>query len=307
MRNGFDDRTSHSLPEWNRSVYSMHTDLSAFCRHVCYGRRVRVWIDISNSPQVPFFRPLIALLRERGHEVSRHDARVRADDSSFSRCTASSTTSSGRATEAPARPGRRARWPAASARSGATRRGARLRPRALARLARAADGRALARHPVAYAFDYEFARVQHGFGCRAARRVVVPDAIPQDRLDRLGARACEGAPLPGPEGGVLPPRVHARPERPRRARPRPRARPRRRADAARRLALPPPGEPALRGRARATRARRAVPRRRPPAHGGAASRDRRAGAALRPRARATPSTHRASSRSPTSSSPPAAR
>ena len=30
---------------------------------------MRVWIDISNSPQVPFFRPLIALLRERGHEV----------------------------------------------------------------------------------------------------------------------------------------------------------------------------------------------------------------------------------------------
>ena len=43
--------------------------------------------------------------------------------------------------------------------------------------------------PSAYAFDYEFARVQHGVGCRAARRVVVPDAIPQDRLDRLGASA----------------------------------------------------------------------------------------------------------------------
>jgi len=31
---------------------------------------VRVWIDISNSPQVLFFRPLIALLRKRGHDVS---------------------------------------------------------------------------------------------------------------------------------------------------------------------------------------------------------------------------------------------
>src|SRR3972149_5236954 len=30
---------------------------------------VRVWIDISNSPQVPFFRPLIALLEARGHDV----------------------------------------------------------------------------------------------------------------------------------------------------------------------------------------------------------------------------------------------
>ena len=31
--------------------------------------------------------------------------------------------------------------------------------------------------PASYAFDYEFARVQHGFGCRAARRVVVPKAM----------------------------------------------------------------------------------------------------------------------------------
>ena len=31
---------------------------------------MRVWIDISNSPQVPFFRPLIALLGERGNEVA---------------------------------------------------------------------------------------------------------------------------------------------------------------------------------------------------------------------------------------------
>ena len=34
--------------------------------------------------------------------------------------------------------------------------------------------------PSAYAFDYEFARAQHGLGCRAATRVVVPDAIPQE-------------------------------------------------------------------------------------------------------------------------------
>jgi predicted glycosyltransferase len=51
--------------------------------------------------------------------------------------------------------------------------------------------------PSAYAFDYEFARAQHGLGCRAARRVVVPDAIPQDRLDRLGARAAKVRRYPG--------------------------------------------------------------------------------------------------------------
>lgn len=51
--------------------------------------------------------------------------------------------------------------------------------------------------PSAYAFDYEFARAQHGFGCRAARRVIVPEAIPQDRLDRLGASASKVRRYPG--------------------------------------------------------------------------------------------------------------
>src|SRR4029077_20463264 len=31
---------------------------------------MRVWVDITNSPHVPFFRPLLALLEERGHEVT---------------------------------------------------------------------------------------------------------------------------------------------------------------------------------------------------------------------------------------------
>ena len=31
---------------------------------------MRVWIDMTNSPHVPFFRPLIRLLREDGHDVS---------------------------------------------------------------------------------------------------------------------------------------------------------------------------------------------------------------------------------------------
>ena len=51
--------------------------------------------------------------------------------------------------------------------------------------------------PSSYAFDYEFARVQHGFGCRAANRVVVPEAIPQDRLDGLGARSAKVRRYPG--------------------------------------------------------------------------------------------------------------
>src|SRR5205807_3665775 len=37
-------------------------------------------------------------------------------------------------------------------------------------------------------FDYEWATVQHNVNCRLARAVVVPAAIPPERLERFGAR-----------------------------------------------------------------------------------------------------------------------
>jgi predicted glycosyltransferase len=148
---------------------------------------VRVWIDISNSPQVPFFRPLIGLLGERGHDIvvtTREYAQ-----------TVELLTLHGIAHEVvgPEHGG-------AGALGKARAMAGRLRE-----LRRFASGRGVdvalshASHelplvarslgiPSAYAFDYELARTQHGLGCRAAHRVVVPDAIPQDRLDRLGAR-----------------------------------------------------------------------------------------------------------------------
>jgi predicted glycosyltransferase len=42
--------------------------------------------------------------------------------------------------------------------------------------------------PSATTFDYEFATVQHQLGCRAATRVVVPEAIPPARLEPYGVR-----------------------------------------------------------------------------------------------------------------------
>src|SRR5213078_945799 len=42
--------------------------------------------------------------------------------------------------------------------------------------------------PSSTTFDYEFAWLQHQLGCRAATKVVVPDAIPADRLARYGAK-----------------------------------------------------------------------------------------------------------------------
>ena len=40
--------------------------------------------------------------------------------------------------------------------------------------------------PASNTFDYEWASVQHRIGCRLARRVMVPEAIPPERLRRYG-------------------------------------------------------------------------------------------------------------------------
>jgi uncharacterized protein len=147
---------------------------------------VRVWIDISNSPQVPFFRPLIALLQARGHDV-RVTTREYAQ-------TIELLELHGIAHEVigPGHGGGSAvgKARAMAGRLPALRRFAGSKSFDLA-LSHASHELPLAARslgiPSSYAFDYEFARVQHGLGCRAARRVVVPEAIPQDRLDRLGA------------------------------------------------------------------------------------------------------------------------
>src|SRR5204863_3242060 len=46
----------------------------------------------------------------------------------------------------------------------------------------------LLRIPCSTMFDYEWATVQHTVNCRLAQAVVVPDAIPVERLARYGAR-----------------------------------------------------------------------------------------------------------------------
>jgi predicted glycosyltransferase len=147
---------------------------------------VRVWIDISNSPQVPFFRPLIALLHARGHDVAV-TTREYAQTVELLELHGIGHEVVG--------PGHGGAGAAGKARAMGGRLRA-LRSFAGPRLFDLALSHAshelplVARSlgiPSSYAFDYEFARVQHGLGCRAARRVIVPDAIPQDRLDRLGA------------------------------------------------------------------------------------------------------------------------
>ena len=152
---------------------------------------------MTNSPHVPFFRPLIGLLEERGHDV-----RVSARDFAqtlelLDGCRDRARASSGRRTAAQAVPARCGPWARACARcargpgrSGSTSRS--RTPRTSSRSPRARCG-----VPSSYAYDYEFARAQHTLGSRAATRVVVPDAIPQERLDRLGATAAKVRRYPG--------------------------------------------------------------------------------------------------------------
>src|SRR5438876_3363018 len=51
--------------------------------------------------------------------------------------------------------------------------------------------------PSSTTFDYEFAWLQHQLGCRAATKVVVPEAIPPARLGRYGVTDAKLARYPG--------------------------------------------------------------------------------------------------------------
>ena len=157
---------------------------------------MRVWIDISNSPQVAFFRPLIALLQKRAHDVDV-TTREYAQTIELLELHQIDHDVVGPG-HGGARAGGKAR--AMAGRLHALRRFAKGRNFDLALSHASHELPLVARSlgiPSAYAFDYEFARVQHGLGSRAAGRVIVPAAIPQDRLDRLGASRSKVRRYPG--------------------------------------------------------------------------------------------------------------
>ena len=157
---------------------------------------MRVWIDITNSPQVLFFRPLVRLLEERGADVTI-TARAFAQTLELLESAGLEHTVVGPPHGGASRLGKIA---AMTARVRALRRFAHRRRFELA-LSYASHELPLVARTLGvvstYAFDYEFARAQHSFGSRAAIRVVVPDAIPQERLDALGAHARKVRRYPG--------------------------------------------------------------------------------------------------------------
>jgi uncharacterized protein len=144
---------------------------------------VRVWVDLTNSPHVLVMRPLIAVMREEGHEVE-----VTARD--FAQ-TLELCERLGIEHTAVGRHGGKGRARNLVRRSTALARWARPRRFDVAMGHASNDvmvAAALLRIPSATAFDYEWATIQHHVNCRLARAVVVPEAIPPERLYRYGAK-----------------------------------------------------------------------------------------------------------------------
>jgi predicted glycosyltransferase len=156
---------------------------------------VRVWIDITAPAHVLVFRPLLPLLRERGAEVeltSRDYAQ-----------TVQLLELHGIEAEILGRHGGRSRLGKArslTSRLRDLRHWAKGREFDLALAHGSHELTLTARRlgiPSSTTFDYEFAWLQHQLGCRAATRVVVPEAIPPERLERYGTRPPKLAQYPG--------------------------------------------------------------------------------------------------------------
>jgi uncharacterized protein len=156
---------------------------------------LRVWIDITAPAHVLVFRPLLEILRARGGEVEvtareyaqtvdllalhgieaevidRHGGRSAFGKlkTMVTRIAALRTWSKGR------------RFDVALAHGSH-------------HLTLVARARGI---PSGTTFDYEFATLQHQLGCRAANRVLVPEAIPPERLRRYGVKPPKLACYPG--------------------------------------------------------------------------------------------------------------
>jgi predicted glycosyltransferase len=161
---------------------------------------MRVWIDLTNSPHVLVMRPVIDVLRAEGHEVEVTARDFAQTLQLLERFEISHTTIghhrgerlADKALGLASRSTALVRW---------ARRAARV-PGAPFDIALGHGSNdvsvaaRLLRIPCSTTFDYEWATVQHHVNCRLAQAVVVPDAIPPERLERYGAkgkvRAYEG-------------------------------------------------------------------------------------------------------------------
>jgi uncharacterized protein len=147
---------------------------------------MRIWADLTNTAHVVVLRPLLELLERQGHEVEitarplshtvellddwGHPYTVLGDYGGATR--RGKVRAAASRIPALIRFGRRRRFDYALAHASID-----LPPACR-----------VLRIPNTTMFDYEWATIQHHIICRLATRVLVPDAIPAERLRRYGAR-----------------------------------------------------------------------------------------------------------------------
>jgi uncharacterized protein len=171
------------------------TARSRVVTHVRDRAGVKVWVDISAPAHVLVFRPLIGLLSERGDEVE-----VTTRDYAQ---TLELLERHGIHAEVIGAHGGRSRVAKAFAltsRLSALKRYARGHAFDLALAHGSHELTVTARRlgiPSATTHDYEYAKLQHHLGDRAATKVVVPEAIPPERMARYGVRPPKLLQYPG--------------------------------------------------------------------------------------------------------------
>jgi len=160
-----------------------------------YDRAVRVWVDFTNTAHVLVLRPLVELLEADGHEVEltarplSHTVEL-LDDWGHAYTVVGRHGGAGRLRKAGAAASRVPQLLAFA-------RGRRFD----AALAHGSTDLPPAcrvfRIPNTTMFDYEWAALQHHVICRLANRVLVPDAIPAERLAPYGTRPPKLVRYPG--------------------------------------------------------------------------------------------------------------
>jgi len=155
----------------------------------------RVWVDLTNPAHVIVLRPLVQLLEAGGHEVTL-TARPLSHTTELLDDWGHPYTAIGHHGGA-SRVGKALAAGSRTAQAFAFARGKRFDYGLAHGSTDLPPVGRLLRIPNTTMFDYEWARLQHELNCRLATRVVVPDAIPAERLEPYGARPPKLVQYPG--------------------------------------------------------------------------------------------------------------
>ncbi len=154
-----------------------------------------IWVDLTNPAHVIVLRPLVELLEAGGHEVTL-TARPLSHTTELLDDWGHPYTAIGHHGGA-SRVGKALAAGSRTAQAFAFARGKRFDYGLAHGSTDLPPVGRLLRIPNTTMFDYEWARLQHELNCRLATRVLVPDAIPAERLEPYGARPPKLVQYPG--------------------------------------------------------------------------------------------------------------